>query len=412
VIDLGLAIAGPFGTQLLSDLGATVIKINGLYDLFWHRVHIAYMANRGKKSITLNLKDPRAMKVFLDLVAKADVVHHNMRYDAAERLKIDYESLKKLNPKLIYCHTRGFETGVRSGLPGNDQTGACLSGIQYEDGGMARGGKPLWSFTSFGDTGNGFLSAVAVIQALYHRDRTGEGQFVDTSIINAGLLNTSYAVAKPDGSGFARPHIDGMQFGYSAGHRIYETKQGWLCFVLVNQSHWDELFAVLGMPELVTDARFATADARKNNDEALARLIGDRLKAQTAAEWFGKLDAAGVPVEIVSEDFSRKLHSDKEFQQRQWVVSYPHPHVGKLDQIGLLFSLSDTPGVIQGRPLIVGEHTKEILTGMGYTEEQIKTMEEQFAIGFPGMPRMPPRPAGAPPAKPPMTPSAAQSETR
>jgi crotonobetainyl-CoA:carnitine CoA-transferase CaiB-like acyl-CoA transferase len=406
VLDLGLAIAGPFGTQLLSDLGATVIKINGLFDLFWHRVHIAYMANRGKQSITLNLKDPRAMKIFLDLVAKADVVHHNMRYDAAERLKIDYESLKKLNPKLIYCHTRGFETGERQGLPGNDQTGACLSGVQWEDGGMSKGGKPLWSFTSFGDTGNGFLSAVAVIQALYHRDRTGEGQFVDTSIINAALLNTSYAVATPDGKGFERPHIDGMQFGFSAGHRIYETKAGWLCFVLVTQEHWDELFTVLRAPKLAVDPKFATPAARKQNDHALAEFIAERLKAHTAAEWFAELDKAGVPVEIVSEDFSRKLHDDPEFQKRRWVVSYPHPHVGKLDQVGLVYDLSDTPGVIQGRPLIVGEHTKEILAGMGYSEDDIKTMEEQMAIGFAGMPRMPTRKPGAPP---PMTPSAAQS---
>src|SRR3546814_2425722 len=107
-----------------------------------------------------------------------------MRYDAAERLKIDYESLKAIKPDLIYCHTRGFERGVRAGLPGNDQTGACLSGIQFEDGGMGRSesgvdGRPLWSFTSFGDTGNGFLSAIAICNALYHRDRTGEGQFVE-----------------------------------------------------------------------------------------------------------------------------------------------------------------------------------------------------------------------------------------
>lgn len=391
VLDLGLAIAGPFGTQLLADLGANVIKINGLYDMFWHRVHIAYMANRGKKSITLNLKDPRAMKIFLDLVTKADIVQHNMRYDAAERLKIDYESLKKINPKLIYCHTRGFETGFRQGLPGNDQTGACLTGIQYEDGGMARGGKPLWSLTSFGDTGNGFLSAVAMINALYHRDRTGEGQFVDTSIVNAGLLNTSYAVATPDGKGFERPQIDGMQFGYSAGHRIYETKQGWLCVVLVTQEHWDELFTVLRAPKLTIDEHFATPAARKTNDATLVKFIDERMKAKTAAEWFAELDAAGVPVEVVSEDFSRKLHDNSEFQKRQWVASYSHPHVGKLDQIGLLCDLSDTPGVIQGRPLIVGEHTKEILAGMGYSEAEIKTMEEQFAIGFAGMPRMPTR---------------------
>lgn len=407
VLDLGLAIAGPFGTQLLSDLGATVIKINGLYDLFWHRVHIAYMANRGKQSITLNLKDPRAMKVLLDLVKKADVVHHNMRYDAAERLHIDYESLKKLNPKLIYCHTRGFERGERAKMPGNDQTGACLTGIQYEDGGMGRpgahgeAGKPIWSFTSFGDTGNGFLSAVAVCAALYHRDRTGEGQFVDTSIVNAGLLNTSYAVAKPDGTGFERPRIGGDQVGYSAGHRLYETQAGWLCFVLSRQAHWDGLFTVLRAPKLTINEHFVDDGARRANDAGLATFIATRLKTRTATEWFAELDAAGVPCEIVDPEFSRGIYDNPEFQRRRWVVSYPHPHVGKLDQIGLLFDLSATPGVIQGRPLVVGENTRDILAGMGYAEDGIKTMEEQFAIGFPGMPRMPPRPAkpAAEPAK-------------
>lgn len=385
VLDLGLAIAGPFGTQLLSDLGATVIKINGLFDLFWHRVHIAYMANRGKKSITLNLKDPRAMKILLDLVAKADVVQHNMRYDAAERLKIDYESLKKINPKLIYCHTRGFERGVRAGLPGNDQTGACLSGIQFEDGGMARAengveGRPLWSFTSFGDTGNGFLSAIAICNAIYHRDRTGEGQFVDTSIINAALLNTSYAVATPDGKGFARPRIGGLQLGYSATHRLYETQDGWLCVVANGAPARAALLRTLGVADTQDDA-------------ALAGALAAKLKAQSAKDAFARLDAAGVPVEIVDPEFSRRLHDVPEFQKAQWVVSYPHPVVGRLDQIGLGFSLSDTPGVIQGRPLLVGEHTKEILAGMGYGEDEVKTMEEQFAIGFVGMPRMPPRPA-------------------
>jgi crotonobetainyl-CoA:carnitine CoA-transferase CaiB-like acyl-CoA transferase len=239
---------------------------------------------------------------------------------------------------------------------------------------------------------------VAVINAIYHRDRTGEGQMVDTSIINAALLNTSYAVARPDGSGFERPKIDGMQYGYSAGHRLYETKQGWLCVLLLNQSHWDELLTVLGLPELVTDNRFATAEARSKNDEALAKLIAERFMSTAAAEWFSKLDAAGVPLEIVSEDFSLKLYENPLLQKRQWVTSYAHPVVGKLDQIGLLFDLSETPGVIQGRPLLVGEHTREILSGMGYAEEKVKALEEQFAIGFAGMPRMPPRPAAAQPA--------------
>jgi crotonobetainyl-CoA:carnitine CoA-transferase CaiB-like acyl-CoA transferase len=405
VLDLGMAVAGPFGAQLLSDLGATVIKINGLYDLFWHRVNVAYMCNRGKKSVALNLKDPRAMRIFCELVAKADVVQHNMRYDAAERLKVDYESLKRINPKLIYCHSRGFDRGARARLPGNDQTGACLSGIQYEDGGMGRPGqngetgRPLWSFTSFGDTGNGFLSAIAVIDALYHRDVTGEGQFVDTSIINAGLLNTSYAVATPDGGAFERPRIGGDQIGYSAGHRLYQTRNGWLCLVLVRQAHWDALFTVLNLTDLVADGRYATAQGRRANDAALARLVGERLMTDSAAHWFARLDETGVPVEIVDPEFSLKLHDNPDFRKRNWVVSYPHPDVGRLDQIGLLLKFSATPGVIQGRPLVVGEHTREILAGMGYDDAEMKTMEEQFAIGFPGMPRMPPRPAQGQAAK-------------
>lgn len=390
VLDLGLAIAGPYGTQILSDMGAKVIKVNGLYDLFWHQVHIAYMSNRGKESITLNLKDPRSMDVLMRMVEKADVVHHNMRYSAAERLKIDYESLKKVNPSLIYCHSRGFEDGPRKELPGNDQTGACLSGIQYADGGMDHEeGRPLWSLTSMGDTGNGFLTAIAVIQAVMHRDKTGEGQFVDTSILNAGLLNTSYAMARPDGSGFDRPRIDGMQYGYSAGHRLYPTHQGWLCLVCVTQEHWDELFAVLHLENLLTDQRFADHEARKANDAALTKLVGNKLKTRSAEEWFTALDAAGVPVEIVSETFSLGVHDDPDFQKRDWTVSFDHPHVGKLDQIGLCVDLSETPGKVQGRPLIVGEHTKKILGEMGFSEEEMDKMEQEMAIGYPGMPRMP-----------------------
>lgn len=371
VLDLGLAIAGPYGTQLLSDLGANVIKINALYDTYWHSNHIAYMANRGKRSIALDLKDPRAMKVLLQLVEKADVVQHNMRYDAAERLKIDYESLKKLNPRLIYCHTRGFESGPRQVLPGNDQTGACLAGVQFEDGGMARGGKPLWSLTSLGDTGNGFLSAIAILQALYHRDRTGEGQMCNTSIVNAHLLNTSYAVARPDGSGFERPKVDAMQLGFSATNRLYETRDGWLCLVLASEDHWDRFCVAMGLESLDVDSRFAGAAQRTQHDAALARILEAKFREGSVLEWFALLDEAGVPCEVCDPSFALRLHDDPELAKLGWVASYRHPFVGKLDQTGLLFNLSETPGRVQGPPLVVGQHSREILAELGYTEPQI-----------------------------------------
>ncbi len=387
VLDLGLAIAGPYGTQLLSDLGANVIKINAPYDIYWHSNHIAYIANRGKRSIALDLKDARAMKILHELVAKADVVQHNMRYDAAGRLGVDYESLRKLNPGLIYCHTRGFEKGPRAKLPGNDQTGGCLAGVQYEDGGMARGGKPLWSFCSMGDTGNGFLSAIAILQALYHRDRTGEGQFCDTSIVNAQLLNTSYAVARPDGSGFERPHTDAMQTGFSASNRLYETADGWLCVLVANDAHWERLCAALELGSLATDPRFASAAQRAKNDRALAELLGRRLHERSAAAWFTLLDGAGVPCEICDPSFALGLHDDPEMQRRGWVASYQHPFVGKLDQIGLLFDLSDTPGRVQGPPLVVGQHSREILAELGYTPEEIEKLCAECVLDWkPGQP--------------------------
>jgi len=374
VLDLGLAIAGPYGTQILSDLGADVIKVNALYDMYWHSNHIAYTANRGKRSIALNLKNADALQALLELVKRADVVQHNMRYDAAERLGIDWQSLKKINPRLVYCHTRGFEDGPRKELPGNDQTGACLTGIQYEDGGMARGGKPLWSLTSFGDTGNGFLSAIAIVQALYDRERTGLGQFCDTSIVNAGLLNTSYAWAYPDGRGIERPRVDGLQYGLHALCRLYETAEGWLCIVAAREEHWDRLLIALALEELDVDPRFASAEARAANDAALIERLETVLRTRPAAYWFNRLDGAGVPCEICSPDFARGIHDDEYLRRTGHVATFGHPVVGRLDQAGLACSFSDTPSAVQGPPLMVGQHTREILQGLGYDEARIEAL--------------------------------------
>ena len=400
VLDLGLAIAGPFGTQQLADLGAEVIKVNALWDHYWHRTHIAAMANRGKRSISLMLKHPVAKEILLDLVKTADVVQHNMRYDAAERLGVDYESLKKIKPDLIYCHTRGHERGPREGLPGNDQTGACLAGVQHEDGAMHAGGRPLWSFTSFGDTGNGYLSAVGILQALYHRKRTGEGQFVDTAIVNACLLNTSGVVARPDGTGWDRPRLDLMQTGFNAGCRLYEAQDGWLCIVAATEAHWDALLVAMDLPELA--ALYPDAAARAASDASLTTALADRFKTRTAAAWQATLDAAGVPAEISNASFSRTLFDDADLRQRQWTVAYQHPVVGKLEQIGLLYSLSATPGIIQSGPLMVGDNTESILRELGYDQARIDALLAQNVIGV-----WPPR-GTATAVKSPWDPSAAK----
>ncbi|MDA8707781.1 CoA transferase [Hellea sp.] len=359
VLDLGLAIAGPFGCQLLADMGAEVIKMNTLWDSYWHRCHIAYMANRGKKSFAVMLKNPKGMEALKKVIATCDVVQHNMRYPATERLGLDYASLKEEFPHLIYCHSRGFEEGPRKNLPGNDQTGACLAGVQHEDGALYAGGDthPMWSLTSLGDTGNGFLTAVGICNALMERERTGKGQFVDTSIVNAALLNTSYAVAKPDGSGVERERLNPDQTGYGNYYRLYECGDGvWIQVAAITAEH----------------------------KAALDKLAGDdkiaHFKTGTGNSCMKALAKAGIPAAISDPEASRKLYENEDYKAKNWTAEYHHPYVGKLEQIGLTYNLSDTPGVIGSTPLIVGDYTKAILEEVGYSEDEILAMAREASI--------------------------------
>ncbi len=383
VIDLGLAIAGPFCTQVLSDLGADVIKINPPYDWFWHSTCIAMSANRGKRSIGVNMRDPEGLKIIQKLCAEADVVMHNMRYKAVEGKGLDYETLKKINPRLVYCHTRGFEKGPREPLPGNDQTGSAITGVQWEDGGCEYPeGRPYWSQTTLGDTGNGYLAAIGIVQALMEREKTGEGQWVDTSIVNAHLMNCSQVIAPNDGSGFERPHLRGDGLGYSAGYRLYQCTDEYICLAPQTDDDWAALFGAIGQAELAVDVRFASAEARRENDAELTAIITAAVSGRPAKEVFAQLDNAGVPCEIVDERFCQWMWRDDSFiRQRQWLVNLPHPVAGHIGHVGIPYDFSDSKPAVQGRPLLVGECTREILDELGYSaEEQAKLFEGQVVV--------------------------------
>ena len=372
VVDLGLAVAGPFGTQVLAQLGARVIKVNTFTDKHWFSNHIAMSCNRAKESITLNLKEPEGLSVLHRLVERADVVQHNMRYDAAERLGVDYESLREVNPRLVYCHCLGHEQGPRQLHPGNDQTAAALAGTEWLDGGLDDGGRPVWSVTSLGDTGNGFLSALGIIQALYDRNRTGQGQFVRTSILYAHLLNTSAAWVTPDGATAGeRQRPDGQQYGWSALYRLYETGEGWLCIAVPDDRSWTALVASLGRDQLASDVRFASAESRRANDRALTVELEAAFRQRPAREWFAVLDAAGVPCEVSDPDYVLRLFSDPDAEARGLVAGFEHPVVGRMRMAGLYFDLSDTPGVVGGAPVWPGQDTRRILAEVGYTDDEI-----------------------------------------
>ncbi|MGW0659870.1 CaiB/BaiF CoA transferase family protein [Streptodolium elevatio] len=412
VLDLGLAIAGPYGCQVLADMGADVVKINALHDGYWQCNHIAMTANRNKRSLALNLKDPRGLAVLRRMVAKADVVQHNMRYDAAVRLGVDEDALRTIRPDLVYCHTRGFEeSGPRAGLPGNDQTGAALAGVEWEDGGVDDGGRPIWSRTNFGDTGNGFLSAIGIMQALTRRARTGEGARVDTSIVYAQLLSSAAAGAyvRADGTEPDRPRLDADHYGLGALYRLYRCADDrWLCLAAVTAAHRAALAKLLTRQPHGIDPADADADADADAETEAAALTADdprtppddgmlaafleRTFAQDPADtWLRHLDEAGVPAEISSETYSLEVFDDPEMVERGWVARFDHPYVGRLETTGLGVEFSETPGELRGPTPVVGEHSREVLADYGFAADEV---DELVAAGVvrawePGTPVLP-----------------------
>lgn len=369
VLDLGLAVAGPYGTQLLADLGADVIKINAKRDGYWHRSHIAAGCNRGKRSITLDLKDPDGLAVLMDLVKRADVVQHNMRYAAAIKLGVDYESLRAVNPRLVYCHTRGHEHGPRETLPGNDQTAAALTGVEWLEGGADSGGEPIWPGISLGDTGNGFLSAIAIVQALRDRELSGHGQFVETAIVNAHLLNVS-GWATADGSRHAEfAVLDADLLGTDALHRLYRTRDGWVCLA-ARDGDWAAVTSAID-PSLASDPRFATSADRHDHDDALAQELSERASALSASEVTERLTAVGVPAAASDLDFAARFFDNPTFRQRGWTATHQHRDLGRLDTVGALFDFSAHQLQMRSGPLVPGQDTAEILSELGYSEERI-----------------------------------------
>jgi len=254
-------------------------------------------------------------------------------------------------------------------LPGTDQNAAAMTGTEWEDGACDAGNPPLWSRSNMGDTGNALLAAIAITIALYHRDKSGEGQAVATSIVNAGLLHTSYAWIHSDGTEPDWGHVDGSQFGLSPYYRLYPCARGeWIFLAAVTPGQQARLRTLLpGSP--------AGEEA-----EAVGAWIGAFFLDTTAAEAFRALDAGGVPVEIVDESFCRDLFDDPEARRRNLVAETWSRNVGRFEDPGLLVDIFPARGVVQRGPCACGEHTKEILVGLGYSESEIRAMVEKRAV--------------------------------
>jgi crotonobetainyl-CoA:carnitine CoA-transferase CaiB-like acyl-CoA transferase len=387
VLDFGTALAGPFAPMIMSDLGADVIKIDPLFQAGSTGDATYAACHRGKRSIAIDLKTPDGQAIAARLIATADVVHYNLRTGVAERLGFGYERAKAIKPDIIFCHLTAYgNTGPLAKWPGVDQMGQSLAGLEYDQGGTADGGHPTWYRYGMCDATSGMLSVLGVLQALGHRDRTGEGQAVEANIVSGAMLLASDAFVGPSSAGAsslpARPHLDRNQTGLGPLYRLYETSDGWVCIVVRTEDEWRALCRATGRLDLLTDSRFATASARDSSAPALATELEATFITQSADYWQRRLDDEGVPCETASIERGATWYDDAEVQANGWSVSYQHPVWGKLDHPGRFFSFSETPSRIFGPPPLAGQHTVDILTELGFNSDAIEHLRATNIVGW------------------------------
>jgi len=362
VLDLGNYLAGPFGPMLLSDLGADVIKLeapSGDRMRMGPAVRSFTGCQRGKRDIALDLRMPESRAVLERLVRWADVVHHNLRYPAALKLGVDYDSLRALKPELIYCHCSGYgPQGERKDWPSYDQMFQACSG--WEAAGGGQGNPPIWHRVGMMDHQNAMISAWAVLLALRERERTGRGQFVRTSLLGGSALTMSEIVLREDGSPSEFAWLDSEQMGVSPGYRMYEVADGHLVVAALAPGQLDALLRVAGVKS-----------AQRIEPALRPRKLGELLRA---------LELAGVPAEEVRRGQEDAFYDSPEHQRMKLAVSYPHLELGRMEQVGTMWSFGDLePSFPRAAPGI-GEHTLELMRELGFGDDETRGLIEKNVI--------------------------------
>src|SRR5262245_9740004 len=387
IVDFGQYLAGPFGPMLLAELGADVIKVEPLHgDGLRGLVGTFAGCQRSKRDIALDLKHPSGREIALQLVARADMVHHNMTLGTADRLGVGYDDCKSVNPDVLYCNNFMYgPVGPLAHLGGLDPLGQAASGIEWEGGGTAHGSPPLWHRYGHGDVAAAAPSAVALLIALWHRDQhDGGGQFLWSSILHGSMLYTADSWLGPDGTPSPRPSVDADVLGFGPLCRLYETGDGWLQLAAVDDRHWEPLCHTLRRTDLVDDDRFATAGARDANADALAQELESAFVDDLAVNWRRLLDAAGVPSEIsVNTWDGETVLFDQELFELGLVTEFEHPILGRVRQFGNLVSFSDTPTDHPRRVPRLGEDTREILAELGYDSTAIDALRRDGVVSWP-----------------------------
>jgi crotonobetainyl-CoA:carnitine CoA-transferase CaiB-like acyl-CoA transferase len=367
VLDISQVMAGPFCCMLLGDMGADVIKIEPpkTGDSTRHSMGFrlkgedspGFLAlNRNKRSITLNLKDNADREVLYALVKTADILVENARPGVAGRLGIDYPTLAAINPRLVYASISGFgQTGPWAQRPGFDLIAQAMSGILSSNG--FPGMEPAKNSIAVADLGAGLFSAYAILSAIIGRERSGKGQHIDASLLEAALGLSIWETTELWGTGVA-PQPIGSANRMSAPYQAVQAADGWFVIGAANQGLWLTFLQVIGRPELQEDPRWSTNAVRVQNRQSLIDELTPTFRTRTRQEWIDALLGAGVPAAPIL-DYGEAVESEQA-QARDMVMMVPHPVEGEFKALGFPVKMSGTPQEVRLPPPLLNEHSAEI----------------------------------------------------
>ena len=379
VIDLTRARSGPTAVRQLADMGARVIQISAREDVegdFPRRGFDSQNLHRNKRSLTLDLKSPRGIDILKRLIAKADVVVENFRPDVKTRLGIDYETLSKLNPRLIYGSISGFgQTGPYRDRPGYDQIAQGLGGLMSITGLPGQG--PVRVGIPVADLSAGIFLAQGILVALLERERSGKGQWVHTSLLQAMMTMLDFQAARWRIAGEIPPQA-GNDHPAAIPTGVFRTKDGHINIAASGQHMFRRLCEALGTEPLLDDPRFKSAPDRSKHRKALGVELEQAFATRTSADWVELLNAKGVPSGPILN--VKEMFENEQVQHLQMAVPVKHPALGEVRVQAPPVTLSRTPASVRLHSPDPGEHTDEILGELGFSGDEIKSLRADKVV--------------------------------
>ncbi|MFQ6027510.1 MAG: CaiB/BaiF CoA transferase family protein [Dehalococcoidia bacterium] len=389
VVDLTRTLAGPFCTMMLGDMGADVIKIEEPergdetrgWTPFWNGESTQFVSfNRNKRSFSLNLREPEAIKIVQNLAADADVMVESFRAGTLERMGLGYEAIQERNPGIVYCTISGYgRTGPMAEKPGYDLIIQAYSGLMHLTGDPD--GLPLRVGFSLVDLFTGMMAYGSILTALYHRQATGQGQRIDAALLDGQVSTLSYHASAYLATG-VEPQRMGSGHPSLVPYQSFPASDGYFILGVANQGLWERFCQAIDRADLMEDPRFKTNDDRVAHRAECVAVLSEIFQTKTVAECVSLIEEAGIPcgpINTVSD-----VVNDPQVRARNMMVDIPHPHIPDLRVPNSPLKLIETPPSVRRPPPLLGQHNEEVLTEIGYSPEQIGDLKTRGVIGARG----------------------------